>query len=243
MLATPHQPDRSRVPHASRWANVGEKIHKGAGVMAARSTAELYRGMVSHWPHPEMLVVGGAEAATVLDGSAQAFRALTDVERMMALDMLSYLPNDILAKVDRAAMHHSLETRIPFLDHRVVEFAWRLPLAYKLRREERGYTTKWVLRQVLDRYVPRTLIERPKMGFGIPIDAWLRGPLRDWAEDLIDPRRLRREGYLNPEPIRKRWAEHLSGRRNWQHQLWCVLMFQAWLAHQAAPERSPACVS
>lgn len=241
----PHRINRiaAAFPVASRWANVGEKIHKGAGVMAARSSAELYRGMVSHWPHPEMLVVGGAEAATVLDGSAQAFSALTDVERMMALDMLSYLPNDILAKVDRAAMHHSLETRIPFLDHRVVEFAWRLPLAYKLRREARGYTTKWVLRQVLDRYVPRTLIERPKMGFGIPIDAWLRGPLRDWAEDLIDPRRLRREGYLNPEPIRKRWAEHLSGRRNWQHQLWCVLMFQAWLAHQTAPERSPACVS
>ncbi|GLC93029.1 asparagine synthetase B [Cupriavidus sp. TA19] len=224
------------LPVASRWNNLGEKVHKGAGVMAARSSAELYRGMVSHWHHPETLVIGGTEPDTVLDSALQPLGALTDVERMMALDMLGYLPNDILTKVDRAAMRHSLETRIPFLDHRVVEFAWRLPLACKVRKEAGGYTTKWVLRQVLDRYVPRTLIERPKMGFGIPIDAWLRGPLRHWAEDLLDERRLRQQGFLNPEPIRSRWAEHLSGRRNWQHPLWCVLMFQAWLAHERAQQ-------
>lgn len=242
-------------PVASRWANVGEKIHKGADVMAARSGAELYRGMVSQWPHPDRLVIGGVEPTTMLDSATQSFGALSEVERMMALDMLTYLPDDILAKVDRAAMSRSLETRVPFLDHRVVEFAWRLPLAYKLRRDARGYTTKWVLRRVLDRYVPSSLIERPKMGFGIPIDAWLRGPLRDWAEDLLDDRRLRQEGYLNPAPIRSRWAEHLSGRRNWQHSLWCVLMFQAWLANErsqktspepvneVAPERSLVCAS
>ncbi|WP_042880475.1 asparagine synthase (glutamine-hydrolyzing) [Cupriavidus necator] len=237
---SPHSINRlaATFPIVSRWNNLGEKIHKGAGVMAARSSAELYRGMVSHWPHPEALVIGGTEPATVLDSAAQPLGALTDVERMMALDMLGYLPDDILTKVDRAAMRHSLETRIPFLDHRVVEFAWRLPLAYKLRKEASGYTTKWVLRKVLDRHVPRALIERPKMGFGIPIDAWLRGPLRDWAEDLLDERRLRQEGYLNPEPIRSRWAEHLSGRRNWQHPLWCVLMFQAWLAHERAPQQT-----
>ncbi len=227
---SPHRIDQlaASLPIASRWNNLGEKVHKGAGVMAARSSAELYRGMVSHWRHPETLVIGGTEP----DSAVPALDALTDVERMMALDMLGYLPDDILTKVDRAAMRHSLETRIPFLDHRVVEFAWRLPLACKVRKEAGGYTTKWVLRQVLDRYVPKALIERPKMGFGIPIDAWLRGPLRDWAEDLLDERRLRQQGYLDPEPIRSRWAEHLSGRRNWQHPLWCVLMFQAWLAHE-----------
>jgi asparagine synthase (glutamine-hydrolysing) len=222
------------IPGAARWTNVGEKIHKGAGVMAAKSAEALYRGMVSQWQDPGAVVIGGREPATLLDTAPSAFGELGDVERMMALDMLTYLPDDILTKVDRASMGRSLESRVPFLDHRVVEFAWRLPLAYKLRQEEAGYTTKWALRQVLYRHVPKALIERPKMGFGVPIDTWLRGPLRDWAEALLDPARLHREGFLNPGPIRRKWEEHLSGQRNWQHPLWCVLMFQAWLEQESA---------
>jgi asparagine synthase (glutamine-hydrolysing) len=144
---------------------------------------------------------------------------------MMVLDSLTYIPDDILVKVDRAAMGVSLETRVPFLDARVIEFAWRLPFGYKLRDGQ----SKWPLRQILYRHVPRELIERPKHGFGIPIGAWLRGPLKDWAEMLLDPRRLKDLGYFRPEPIRQRWADHLSGKVNGEHHLWDVLMFQAWL--------------
>ena len=214
------------VPTFSRFANVGDKLHKGAGVMVSRSAAELYLGLVSGWPDPANVVIGGAEPATLLTGNKPELEGLNAIERMMALDLLTYLPDDILCKVDRAAMGVSLESRVPFLDHRVIEFAWRLPLEYKLREGQ----TKWALRQVLYRHVPKALIERPKMGFGVPIDSWLRGPLRDWAEDLLDESRLRQEGYFNPAPIRQKWAEHLSGQRNWQHHLWDVLMFQAWLA-------------
>ena len=223
----------SHTPLAQRWANVGDKLHKGADVMTSGSVAELYKGMVSHWPQPEQVVLGGTEPRTVLNGLAPALAGLSDVERMMAFDLLTYLPDDILTKVDRAAMGVSLETRVPFLDHRVVELAWQLPMQYKLRSENNSITTKWALRQVLFRHVPKALIERPKMGFGVPIDSWLRGPLRPWAEDLLSESRLKREGFFNPVPIRQKWAEHLSGQRNWQHQLWCVLMFQAWLANEA----------
>jgi asparagine synthase (glutamine-hydrolysing) len=209
-------------------SRVGDKLHKGAALLGSCSVADLYRGMVSHWTDPASVVLGATEPATVLTELAPALPGLCDVERMMALDMLSYLPDDILAKVDRAAMGVSLETRVPFLDHRVVEFAWSLPLSYKLR----GGVTKWPLRQVLYRHVPRELVERPKMGFGVPIDHWLRGPLRDWAESLLAEPRLRAEGFFNPDPIRRKWAEHLSGQRNWQYHLWDVLMFQAWLEQQ-----------
>jgi asparagine synthase (glutamine-hydrolysing) len=144
--------------------------------------------------------------------------------------MLGYLPDDILVKVDRAAMAVSLETRVPYLDHHVAEFAWRLPFRFKIRDGQ----TKWILRQLLYRHVPKALIERPKMGFGIPLGAWLRGPLRDWAEALLDERRLRSEGYFRPEPIRRMWQSHLRGTFDEQYRLWGVLMFQSWLEANGA---------
>jgi asparagine synthase (glutamine-hydrolysing) len=145
--------------------------------------------------------------------------------RMMYCDALTYLPDDILCKVDRASMATGLETRIPFLDHRVVALAWRMPQSMKIR----GTEGKWALRQILHQHVPRALVERPKAGFGIPVGQWLRGPLREWAEALLDERRLLQEGYLNPVPIRATWEQHLSGRYDWTPRLWSVLMFQAWL--------------
>lgn len=213
------------VPSLGRWVNLGEKLHKGAGVLTSHSIAEVYRGLTSHWHDPTAIVINGTEPATLLTGHLPPLHGLNEIERMMVLDLLTYLPDDILCKVDRAAMSVSLESRVPFLDHRVVEWAWQLPLSYKLREGQ----SKWILRQVLYRHVPRTLIERPKMGFGVPIDHWLRGPLRDWAEQLLNESRLRQEGYFNPAPIRQKWAEHLSGQFNWQHPLWDILMFQLWL--------------
>lgn len=222
------------MPLGQRWTNVGPKLHKGARVLGARDAADLYLGLVSHWQDPAGLVLGSKEPSTLLTSHQLEFAGLSNIERMMALDMLTYLPDDILTKVDRAAMGVSLETRVPFLDHRVVEFAWKLPMAYKLRPESYGFRSKWILRQVLDRYVPQHLIDRPKMGFGIPLHEWLRGPLRQWAEALLNESRLKREGYFRVEIIGQKWAEHLSGKYNWFEMLWCVLMFQAWLEKEQA---------
>jgi asparagine synthase (glutamine-hydrolysing) len=219
---------RCLVPPGLRYSDAGLKLHKLAEVLAVRTPEEIYWGLVSHWKHPADLVPGAKEPPTVLTDT-QAWADVGDFEhRMMYFDTVSYLPDDILVKVDRAAMGVSLETRVPFLDHRLVEFAWRLPLQFKVR----GGVTKWLLRQVLYRHVPRNLIERPKMGFGVPIDSWLRDPLKKWAESLLDPARLLREGFFNPTPIQQKWKEHLSGRRNWQYYLWDVLMFQAWLENE-----------
>lgn len=212
------------MPRLARIANVGDKLHKGAGVLSSQSADELYLGLISHWHDATSVVIGGYQPPTLLTDNMYDLSGLDDVQRMMASDMLTYLPDDILTKVDRAAMGVSLETRVPFLDHRVVEFAWRLPQSMKLRDGQ----TKWALRQVLYQHVPKGLIERPKMGFGVPVDSWLRGPLRDWAECLLSEERLKHEGFFNPKQIRKKWTEHLSNLRNWQHQLWGVLMFQAW---------------
>jgi asparagine synthase (glutamine-hydrolysing) len=218
------------LPESLRMRVPGDKIHKGAGVLRSASAAELYHGLVSSWRDPEGLVIEGREPPTLLTGRAPDLSGLSEIERMMALDMLTYLPDDILAKVDRAAMSVSLETRVPLLDHRVVEYAWRLPIDYKIRDGQ----TKWALREVLYRHVPRALIERPKMGFGVPVGDWLRGPMRDWAEALLDPDRLAQEGFFRPEPIRRMWAAHLEGSVNEQYKLWIVLMFQAWLEKEGA---------
>lgn len=207
---------------------LGDQMHKGANVLASASVEELYRGLVSHWMDPSQLVIGSREPETKLTEATHDLDKLSDVERMMLLDLITYLPGDILTKVDRAAMAVTLETRVPMLDHRVVEFAWGLPQGLK----QRDGIGKWVLRQLLHRYVPESMIDRPKMGFGVPIDQWLRGPLRDWAESLLDEKLLRQQGYLEAGLIRSRWHEHLNGSRNWAYLLWDVLMFQAWLEHQ-----------
>lgn len=196
-----------------------------AELLATRDGAEAYTRFHSHWHNPGAVVVGGREALVLRPPRTLLEAGAGLPEQMTFIDAVTYLPEDILAKVDRASMGVSLEARVPLLDRRVVEFAWRLPLAMKVRNGE----TKWILRRVLDRYVPRHLIQRPKMGFGVPIDSWLRGPLRGWAEALLDENRLRTEGYFHPAPIRRKWEDHLAGRGDWHYLLWDVLMFQAWL--------------
>ena len=242
-------------------SRLGDKAHKlAARLGSVRDMDDLYLSLVSEWSDPGSLVVkdstslrkasvkpqstsssreGEADPAIRSIGASGSPRTcgshdgemldrLGPVERMMFRDSLTYLPDDILCKVDRAAMACSLETRVPFLDHRVVEMAWRLPMNMKIRVNQ----SKWALRQVLYKHVPRELIERPKAGFAIPIGQWLRGPLRDWAESLLSEQRLNEEGYLHAAPIRKAWVEHLSGKRDWTGRIWAVLMFQAWLERE-----------
>ena len=205
---------------------LGQKAHRLAHRLEHADTVDaLYRVLVTVWPAEACIVPGARPLRTVLGETTSAPALATAEERMMLWDALTYLPDDILHKVDRAAMGVSLETRAPFLDHRVAELAWRLPLTMKIRNG-RG---KWILREVLRRHLPPALIDRPKTGFSIPVAAWLRGPLRDWAEQLLAESRLRSDGYLNPARVRATWSEHLSGRRIWENELWSVLMFQSWL--------------
>jgi len=204
---------------------LADRISKLAEILSASGMSRLYFLLLSHWTNPESLIVGATEPATVLTDES-TWPSLRDFEsHMMYLDSISYLPEDIMQKVDRAGMAVSLESRTPYLDHRIVEFAWRLPMHMKIRNGE----SKWLLRQVLYRYVGKELVERPKMGFGVPIDSWLRGPLREWAEALLNENRLRTDGFFDSDPIRRKWKEHISGERNWQYHLWDILMFQAWL--------------
>ncbi len=202
----------------------GDRAHKFADVLSAKHPEDFYRLMMSCWKNPAELVVATREPATVFTDPYQWANLPSFYQRMMFLDIGSYLPEDILAKIDRASMGVSLEARVPLLDHRLVEFAARIPLRFKIRRGQ----GKWLLRQVLYRYVPRELVERKKMGFGIPLGAWLRGPLRDWAEDLLDEKRMFQDGFLQPALVQKTWTDHLSGIRDWAPYIWTVLMFQAW---------------
>jgi asparagine synthase (glutamine-hydrolysing) len=216
---------------------LGHKAHKLADrLRTVRSADDLYRSLVSEWRDPAALLQPAADGSLIqepsspLDWPLPASLSGDVVARMMATDTLNYLPNDILTKVDRAAMATSLETRAPFLDHRVAEVAWRLPMALKIQPSRGGGTSKWALRQILTKHVPPELIERPKAGFGIPIGQWLRGPLRGWAEELLEPGQMQRQSYLRPEPIQALWRQHLTGRFDHTAKLWTVLMFQAWLA-------------
>lgn len=226
----------NRLPDRLRPFAAGDRLHKLAGLFPLPDRDAVYRALVSQWPDPVGLCRGQAEAASPLDDPAGAGAPDDPLERMQFLDTLTYLPDDVLTKVDRASMAVGLEARVPILDHRVVEFAWRLPERFKLR-DGRG---KWLLREVLHRHVPREMMERPKQGFAVPLDSWLRGPLRDWAEDLLDPHRLREEGILDADTVRAAWAGHLSGRRNHQYRLWAVLMFEAWLRYREEPADAPA---
>lgn len=207
----------------------GDDIGKFARILKAPNTTEMYLELISHWREPEDVVLQAEEPDTLVGNSSLWPTGLDFTRTMMYLDAVSYLPDDILVKIDRAAMGVSLETRIPMLDHRVVEFAWSLPLSMKIKAG-RG---KWLLRQIAYRYVPQKLLERPKMGFAIPISQWLRGPLREWAESLLGKSRLRSEGFFVAGAIREKWEQFLSGHDDHQFQLWDVLMFQAWHEEQA----------
>ncbi len=210
--------------------NAADMLSKAGAVVKQPSREALYHALISLWKDPTAVVLGASEPQTALTDPIAWSASSRFIEQMAAIDAISYLPDDILVKVDRASMGVSLEAREPLLDHRLFEYAWTLPLGLK----SRDGSGKWVLKEVLSRYVPRELFDRPKTGFSIPLALWLRGPLREWAEDLLSERKLREGGYLDPKPIRLKWEEHLSGRNNWHHYLWSILMFQAWLeAHGA----------
>jgi asparagine synthase (glutamine-hydrolysing) len=216
------------LPKSWRQRMPGYKVHKLAGLLASEGPMEMYASMASHWLEPQRVVAGAAPLSPLHMIEDQWLKMPEFEQQAMYLDTITYLPNDILVKLDRATMAFGLEGRIPYLDPRVVEFAWRLPLQMKVRPNQ----GKWILRQVLHRYVPENLVERPKMGFGVPLDSWLRGPMREWAEALLAPRRLQEEGFFDPAAVRQKWDDHLHGRGAWQFHLWDILMFQLWWDRQ-----------
>lgn len=213
------------IPASKRPNNIASKIKKLSEVLQMDSEIDFYKSLVSQWMHPDVLVKDGQEKSLDiwnLDSKGSNF-----VSHMQLLDSLTYLPDDILTKVDRASMAVSLEARVPLLDHRVVEYAWKLPHEMKIRNGK----SKWILRELLHKYVPKEIMDRPKMGFGVPIDTWLRTDLRDWAEDLLSEKALNDTGVLNSKPIREKWIQHTQQNKNWHYSLWPVLMFMAWFRY------------
>jgi asparagine synthase (glutamine-hydrolysing) len=219
---------QSVVPESLRSKDINKVLSKLTGILKVNEREALYWILLSYWMEPSSIVLGAKEPLTALTDKTKWAKIDDIMHVMMYLDTIMYLPDDILVKVDRASMGVSLESRVPLLDHRIIEFAWKLPIEMKVK----GTLGKVPLRNLLYRYVPKHLVDRPKKGFGVPIHEWLRGPMRSWAEDLLDESRLKNEGYFDATPIRQKWNEHVSGRRNWQAQLWAVLMFQAWLEQQ-----------
>lgn len=209
----------------ARWRGLltGDRLHKAAGLFKESTLEGMYRSLTALWPRPDLLLPGVPEAPSLLEHTFPELAGRDPVEKMMFLDLLTYLTDDILVKVDRASMACSLEARAPLLDPRVAELAWRLPLGWKLR----GSEGKWLLRQLAYRHVPQALLDRPKMGFGVPVGAWLKGPLRPWAEALLEPAQLAAEG-LDPRTVQRTWREHQAGTRDWQYRLWPLLMYLAW---------------
>ena len=208
-----------------QYSEIGHKLHKAANVLSSETIIDLHFKLVSQIQNPSDWLINSKEYKTKFNHDNELFVDLDSIEKMMAYDLITYLPTDILTKVDRAAMAVSLETRVPFLDPDVIKFSASLPMEFKIRNG----VSKWLLREVLYKHVPKNLVERPKMGFAVPLADWLRGPLSDWAESLLDENRLHQEGFFNVEFVRSKWLEHKSGKQNWHHQLWNVLMFQAWL--------------
>ncbi len=211
--------------------SASRQLKKLAALLGAPHAGAFYQQFVSYWKDPASLVVGATVPPTAFDVD----RDMSLLDQMTLLDSITYLPDDILVKVDRAAMAVSLETRVPMLDHRVFEFARRLPEQYKLRRGQ----GKWILRQLLYKHVPQSMVDRPKKGFGVPLGVWLRGPLRDWAANLLDPVRLKQQGLFHPAPVQAAWSEHLAGKHDWSAHLWGVLMAQAWIDEASMQERRP----
>jgi asparagine synthase (glutamine-hydrolysing) len=210
------------LPEKYQFSNLTDKLKKASSLLAVESFDDVYFRLVKQWENPgEILNFDFNPQKNKLIGYEFIFN---NMDKMMLNDLLTYLPDDILCKVDRAGMAVSLESRIPFLDHSVFTFSSSLPLSFKINKG----TSKWILREILKKYIPENLINRPKMGFGIPLEAWLRGPLKEWADDLLDEKAIKESGILTPKVVRQKWEEHISGKRNWHYQLWAILMFQAW---------------